>query len=191
MAIEITVDASQVHKVFKRINNRLRTKKQFMMTRVKPIVQREILLNLHSQGRPGKGGRKKFEPLSDSRKTQRTLMGIPAAGPILVATGEMAGDLASLKTTFRGDTLKITPSTTDKNKLVKMSALHFGVPKASVSPFGITSGNAGQQTTVTRKSKLGKVYSATYRLPTRPVFFITQQAMKEIVVKGRKYFFGR
>jgi len=181
--IRIDVDLTQVHKAYQKRISRLKTKKQFVLSQVKPIVERELLLNLRTEGRPAPG-RRRWEDLSESRQRQRALHGLGAKHPMLIGeTGELSGNLSKVRITFRGDDAHIKPDISGKG-LTKLSELHFGLPPAEVDVFGMTKGNVGQKAEGT--SKAGKSYQ--FRLPTRPVFFISKQAWREIIRRGRKWF---
>ena len=179
----IEFDASDLHKKaksFKRATSK-RMKRKFIDTIVLSTVKREVLTNFQRQGRPGPG-RPRWEELSDSRKKQRRLMGIPASGPKLIATGKMMREIVSgIRVSFIGDTVKIRPSNSN-TKSAKMSALHYGSPPVKINAFG--QGNNKGMTAI-KNTKYGLV---AWRLPSRPFFFITKQAMGGILKEG-KYFF--
>ena len=156
-----------------------------MVTQVKPVIEREILQNFNSQGRPGPG-RKKWEELKKSTNKQRRLAGFPEKEPILQRKGDLKKDAVKVRMTFRGDTATIKPDVSGIKNMTKLNALHFGAPPAKVDAFGRTKGNVGKYTM--RTSKKGNIFQ--WRLPTRPLFFITVQAWREIVRKGKRYFFG-
>ncbi len=177
MDFRFEIDASEIHKVYKRINHRIKSKNVLLNTKFKPLFKSEVAKNFVTQGRPG-GGRSKFSELALSTRKQRRLQGFPEKAPILIRRGRLLGKAAGsdIRFTFYGDKIRAYPNVSGKYARV-MRSLHYGRPETTVSSFGVPA----------RKGKpAGKGTMAA-----RPYFFVTKTAFKKFSIDAADYFYGR
>jgi len=179
--IRIELDMSEVQKRLDRYDRRFKTKKVFVESIIRPIVQREWKLNFLSEGRPAPG-RNRWAELSDSRKKQRKLAGIGESHPILMGeTGSLMEDVVTNpRITYRGDKVYISPTVSGKN-VIKLKALHYGRPPSEIDAFGMI---------INKQQGVAKIGRGMGVLPTRPIIFVAIQAWREIVKRAKEYFFG-